>query len=68
MHRSFVFVLALALTGCGSQLYRDTGHSQFSGAVDVRWVKNDYFRFIPNKDDPFSFTRQDGTIIRPGSM
>jgi hypothetical protein len=35
---------------------------------DVRWVKNDYFQFIPNCDDPFIFTRANGKIIRPGVM
>ena len=61
-------VAAIAIAGCASQPYRDTREGKFSGALDVRWVKNDYFRFIPNSYDPFTFTRFDGTRIRPGTM
>ena len=34
----------------------------------MRWVHNDYFLFLPNTDDPFTFTRKDGSEIRPGPM
>lgn len=58
----------LIFTGCASQEYKQTGEGSFSGALDVRWVKNDYFVFIPNKDNPLTFTRPNGQIIRPGTM
>lgn len=58
----------IALSGCASQLYRDTPAGTFSGAVDVRWISNDYFLFLPNKDDPFTFTRANQQSIRPGPM
>jgi len=63
-----LFLLALAIAGCASKPYRETNEGKFSGALDVRWVKNDYFLFLPHKDEPFTFIRKDGTVIRPGPM
>lgn len=60
--------LALVLTGCATKPYRDTPESKFAGALDVRWVKNDYFLFLPNKDEPFTLLRANGKAIRPGPM
>lgn len=68
MRIAAVLMLVLLLTGCSSKAYRETDEGKFSGALDVRWVKNDYFLFLPNKDDPFRYTRKDGTTIRPGIM
>jgi hypothetical protein len=31
-------------------------------------VRNDFFQFIPNPDDPFVLTRANGETIRPGVM
>lgn len=67
--RQFAFVLlGLALAGCASQPYRDTAPAKLTGALDVRWVKNDYFLFLPNKDEPFALLRSSGTKIQPGPM
>ena len=63
-----VFFLIACLVGCASQPYRETPSAKFSGALDVRWVKNDYFLFLPNKDDPLTLVRENGTSIRPGRM
>lgn len=61
-------VISILVTGCGSQAYRDTTTAWFSGALDVRWVKNDYFLFLPHKKDPFMLLRTDGSKIQPGPM
>jgi Protein of unknown function (DUF1353) len=61
-------LLAVALAGCASPPYRATQQGKFSGSLDVRWVHNDYFLFLPNTDDPFTFIRKDGSEIRPGPM
>ena len=61
-------LIALAVSGCASQTYRQTPAGRFSGALDVRWVRSDYFMFVPNKDEPLTFTRADGRQIRPGVM
>jgi hypothetical protein len=62
-------LLTTILCGCATKPYRETPQGQFAGALDVRWVSNDYFLFLPNKDDPFTFTRKSGGVpIRPGPM
>jgi len=61
-------VFCACLWSCATQRYGDTDLVRYSGAVDVRWLKNDYFLFLPNKDDPFTLTRRDGKSIRPGPM
>lgn len=61
-------ILAVIVAGCASKPYRDTEAGRFSGAIDVRWMRNDYFLFVPNVEDPFSFTRMNGSVIRPGPM
>ena len=63
----FIFT-ALVIAGCSGPSYQNIQVGKFSGAIDVRWLNNDYFLFLPNKDDPFTFTRSDGRVIQPGSM
>jgi len=63
-----IIFCSIAIAGCATQLYRKTEEGKFSGALDVRWIKNDYFLFLPNKDDSFTFTRPNGQRIRPGRM
>jgi hypothetical protein len=43
MRLSVLLALVFALTACGTPLYRETPQGKFSGALDVRWVENDYF-------------------------
>ncbi len=61
-------VVAILASGCASQSYHETKNGTFAGALDVRWVKNDHFLFIPNEDNPLTFTRNDGQVIHPGIM
>ncbi len=61
-------VLVTLLCGCASSLYRETSTGTLRGTLDVRWIHNDYFAFIPNPDDPLTFTRANGDVIRPGPM
>ena len=68
MRLTALIFLAAALTGCATQPYRETAAGRFTGALDVRWVKNDYFLFLPNKDQPFTLVRKNGKTIRPGPM
>lgn len=68
MYHSVLLLLSAALVGCASQSYRDTREGTFAGALDVRWIENDYFLFLPNEDEPFSFVRSNGIPIRPGAM
>ena len=59
---------ALLVNACSTQAYRDTKSGSFRGVLDVRWVKNDFFIFIPSKTDPLTFTRSNGKPIQPGIM
>lgn len=68
MRRLALVTVSLVIAGCASQAYRDTQPATLTGALDVRWVSNDYFVFLPNKDEPFMLVRQDGTTIQPGPM
>jgi Protein of unknown function (DUF1353) len=68
MRLAALLVTSLVLGGCASKPYRDTDVSAFKGALDVRWVQNDYFLFLPNKDDPFLLRRKNGDVIAPGRM
>lgn len=56
------------MSGCATLSYRNTPSANFSGDVDVRWVENDYFLFIPSKNNPLKLIRSDGSHIRPGLM
>ena len=67
--RRIVLMLVLLVYGCASQPYRNTADSKFTGALDVRWIENDYFLFLPNKDRPFTLVRGNGNKpIQPGPM
>lgn len=68
MQIATVAMLILLLGGCASSGYRDTSPATFTGALDVRWVNNDRFLFLPNRDEPFALRRPDGSMIRPGPM
>lgn len=61
-------IATVALCGCGSQSYRDTQAGKFSGDLDVRWVRNDQFLFVPSAAKPFTFVRTNGRHIAPGPM
>lgn len=65
---SFIVSLSVALASCGSKLYRETGAAEFSGTLDVRWIENNYFVFVPNTRNPLKLIRSDGSYIEPGIM
>lgn len=66
--RLALLLVALLVCGCASKPYRETPDGKFSGALDVRWIENDFFLFLPNKDKPFTFARANGKSIQPGAM
>jgi len=63
---------ALALGGCLDQLfsweYDQTNTGQLKGTLQIRWLSQDTFLFVPDTADPLTFTRSDGTVIQPGPM
>jgi len=63
-----VLTIFIVISGCASTEYRETNTAILKGALDVRWIENDYFIFLANEDDPFTLVREDGTSIQPGPM
>ena len=65
-----ILILAsiLLLSSCASPRYGDTTEASFSGKLDVRWVENNYFLFVPNPQSPLTLILEDGTKITPGLM
>lgn len=68
MRMVLIALVAAVLSGYASHRYRQTHLATFSGALDVRWVENDYFLFLPNPDRPFTLIREDQGVIRRGPM
>lgn len=68
MRLSITLLTLLAISGCASQPYHDTADGKFHGDIDVRWLANDRFLFIPNADKPFRFVRGNGNVIEPRAM
>ncbi|MFV2058353.1 MAG: hypothetical protein ACC707_17945, partial [Thiohalomonadales bacterium] len=63
-----LLILSIVISGCANTEYRETNKAELKGSLDVRWIENDYFLFLPNSDDPFTLVREDGTSINPGPM
>ncbi len=61
-------VLALTLVACVPRSLDTMQAGTFVGTVDLRWLREDTFLFVPNDDAPFSFVRPNGETIRPGAM
>ncbi len=62
-------LLALSmLSGCASLHYRNTDTGELSGKLTVQWLTPDQFLFLPDPQDPLSFTRADATRIVPGAI
>jgi len=68
MEKLTLTLICLALSACCSPPYRNTTQAKFTGALDVRWVSSDYFLFLPNKEEPLTLLRANGTKIQPGPM
>ena len=67
---ALLVVSSFLLFSCSVQRsYEKTGVGRFEGVLEVRWLEPDRFLFVPNKNDPLSFTTADSTReIKPGAM
>jgi len=68
VRRAASFALALALVGCVPYTLGARPMGTFVGSVDLRWLYEDTFLFVPDDDLPFLFVRPNGEVIRPGPM
>ena len=66
-----ILSLLLATAACGPNVYREAEAGAFKGSLFVMWVGEDRFVFVPDPDNPLTFTRPDGRdfgTIRPAMM
>lgn len=54
--------------GCASTHYQGAETGELSGKLTVQWLKPDEFLFVPDPQDPLTFTRNNQTRIVPGMM
>ncbi len=56
--------------GCSNIQYMTTNEGSLTGKIIVQWIEMDEFIFLPDKDDPLTFVRDNGNndIITPGKM
>lgn len=55
-------------SGCASHHYSRVEPGSLSGKLVVQWYKYNRFIFIPDNDEPLTFTRSNGRTITPGQM
>jgi Protein of unknown function (DUF1353) len=62
-----IIALSLTIAGCAGS-YSSTPVGTLKGKLVVQWLQPDLFLFIPDQNDPLTFTRRDGTTIVPQRM
>jgi hypothetical protein len=67
--RLIILMLVMFVSGCAGVRYGETAESKLRGKLEVRWIENDYFLFLPKEDDPLTLIRPNGQKpIQPGPM
>ncbi len=62
-------ILAIGLSGCSAQHYKETVAGKLKGELIVEWRKPNSFVYIPSQDNPLRFTRgTNGDVIEPKRM
>lgn len=64
---SLILIVSL-VQACATPKYKETQTATFIGKLDIRWVENDYFLFVPNQQEPLTMERADGSRVTPGLM
>jgi hypothetical protein len=60
-----IYILA---SGCASYHYSQIIEGELHGKLLVQWYHSDEFIFIPDIENPLTFTRHTGESITPGKM
>lgn len=76
MYKKYVFltILIVLLPACSSlkndaeKFYNGLVVGTFTGKLVVEWINYDEFVFVPDVEDPLTFTRANGEKIIPGHM
>lgn len=63
-----VLVVALASSGCASWHYSRVQPGELHGKLVVQWIDPDQFIFLPDSEQPLTFTRYNAEVIAPGVM
>ena len=67
-------LLSILLPACATlqddaeKFYHSLDKGSFTGKLVVEWINYDEFVFVPDVDDPLTFTRANGEQIIPGHM
>lgn len=69
MVRATFLVLVAVFTNYAHAFdYESIRPGRLSGKLIVQWIEPDVFLFIPDTQQPLTFTRSNGTSIKPGRM
>ena len=63
-----IIIITLLVSGCASQHYSKVKPGELKGKLLVQWYDYDEFIFIPDKDNPLRFIRNNKTEIIPGKI
>ncbi len=64
-----LFFCAVVVSSCASRkIYDSIETGRFDGSLNLKWIAPDKFVFLPDPDQPFTFTRANGEVIQPEAM
>ncbi len=63
-----IVVSLLLLGGCSDWTYQRTNTGKLKGTVLVKWLSQDRFVFLPDTNEPLTFTRAGDEVITPAEM
>lgn len=73
--RAALVLAALVVAGCDTTIYEQAGKGELDGSLVVMWVGegapaagDGKFVFVPLRNDPLTFARPGGQVIRPGMI
>lgn len=65
---ALLLAAALLLTGCIPVAYDDVPAGRFEGVIELRWLYENHFLYLPHPETPFRFIRANGEVLEPGPM
>ncbi len=70
MKNYLLILVIIFVSGCGgaATYYKDLKTGDLEGKLIVQWIDRDRFIFLPDEENPLTFTRSDGSSITPQQM